>query len=136
MKLIELANTTWSGVAELWLDPLGNEVSNSDCTLQLEDGQLHYTWSHEGKPHRGSLSWNAASASFVDTFHSPEPMECRLLPDAWGLLQVEGRYGADDEWGWRISLCHRTPMAQLVLQMTNIAPWGEESRAVRMVCDR
>ena len=28
------------------------------------------------------------------------------------------------------------PTGELVLQMTNVAPWGEEVRAVRMTCAR
>ena len=74
--------------------------------------------------------------SFVDTWHQPEPMACRVLDDARGAFQVLGCYGPDSDWGWRIALFVRAPTGELVLQMTNIAPWGEETRAVRMACRR
>jgi hypothetical protein len=38
-------------------------------------------------------------------------------------------------WGWESKLTER-PDDSLVLQMTNIAPWGEEDRAVRMLFAR
>jgi hypothetical protein len=47
---------------------------------------------------------------------------------------VQGAYGPDRDWGWRIGLSLRAPTGELVLRMTNIAPWGEEARAVRMTC--
>ena len=44
--------------------------------------------------------------------------------------------GPQAEWRWRIGLSVREPSGELVLQMTNVAPWGEETRAVRMICTR
>lgn len=131
----ELNGTRWTGTSELWLDPLGDQSIPSACTLELDAATVRYKWSHEGKDHDGRLVLERG-ASFVDTFHSPQPMECRVLPSAWGLVQVEGRYGEQLEWGWRIGLFYREPTQQLVLLMTNIAPWGEEIRAVRMILDR
>ena len=133
-SLAELAGTRWSGAAELWLDPLGDQAVRSDCTFSVEADALRYTWSHEGTSHRGSITLRGEEADFTDTFHQPEPMVCRRLPDASALFQVHGRYGPSSEWGWRTALSLRTPTGELVLQMTNIAPWGEEARAVRMVC--
>jgi hypothetical protein len=63
-------------------------------------------------------------------------MKCRRLSEARGLFQIQGEYGPDADWGWRTALSLRTPTDELVLQMTNIAPWGEEARAVRMTCGR
>jgi hypothetical protein len=85
---------------------------------------------------QGSITLSEDSADFVDTFHSPDPMPLKSLSNSWGLFQVEGKYGPGQDWGWRIGLCIRTPTDQLVLQMTNIAPWGEEVRAVRMAAKR
>lgn len=134
--LDKLAGTSWKGTSELWLDPLGNEATTCDCTLRVESDGVTYTWSHEGKGHRGRVTLTDAGADFQDTFHQREPMRCQRLEGAWGIFQVEGTYGPDSDWGWRIALVHRTPTGQLVLQMTNVAPWGEEARAVRMTCAR
>jgi hypothetical protein len=135
-SLSDLVGTTWQGAAELWLDPLGDQAVGSDCTISVEADLVRYTWSHEGQPHRGSITLRPDGADFTDTFHQPEPMKCGRLPDAWGLLQVFGRYGPEMDWGWRIAVALRDPTDELVLQMTNVAPWGEEVRAVRMVCQR
>lgn len=134
--LSELKGTRWRGSSELWLDPLGDQAARCDCTIAVEGGALHYRWSHDGKAHEGSLSLRDGGADFKDTFHQPEPMLCRTVEGAPGLLQVQGSYGPEAEWGWRIGLSLRAPTGELVLQMTNIAPWGEEARAVRMVCQR
>ena len=59
-------------------------------------------------------------------------MPCRDV-EGWALFTVQGTYGAGEgpDWGWRSQLSVRPLGAgQLVLQMTNIAPWGEETRAV------
>lgn len=132
--LTDLAGTRWKGRGELWLDPLGDEVVRSDCTISVSADGIRYTWSHEGKPHQGSVTLSADGAEFTDTFHQREPMRCVRIPDAWGLFQVVGTYGPDSDWGWRIGLSLREPTGELVLQMTNVAPWGEEARAVRMTC--
>lgn len=39
----ELKGSEWTGEAELWLDPKGNEVDVSKCTLAIEPGVLTYT---------------------------------------------------------------------------------------------
>ena len=54
--LVELDGSEWSGTAELWVDPLGDNVVTSDCTLSLSGEQVQYTWSHEGKKHEGAIS--------------------------------------------------------------------------------
>lgn len=130
-----IAGTTWAGSGELWMDPLGDEAARSEVTAAVESDTVQYTWSHDGKAQSGTITARGDGADFVDTFHSPETMRCRLLPDTQGLLQVQGQYGPAGEWGWRIGVSIR-PTGELVLQMTNIAPWGEEGRAVRMICSR
>ena len=97
---------------------------------------MRYTWSHEGTDHAGSITVRSDGAAFTDTWHQPEPLECRHLADALGVFQVQGQYGPDSDWGWRMALTLREPTDELILQMTNIAPWGEEARAVRMICGR
>jgi len=132
----DMQGTRWKGTAELWLDPLGDQAVRSDCTITVEPDGITYTWSHEGKEHQGSIQLADATADFQDTFHQAEPMRCRRIRGKRSLWQVLGAYGPDADWGWRIALNLRTPSDELVLQMTNIAPWGEEIRAVRMICER
>ncbi|MGH7544065.1 MAG: hypothetical protein ACREK7_09000 [Gemmatimonadota bacterium] len=135
-SLSALDGTRWNGTAELWVDPLGNDAEPSDCTMSVNSHGVRYTWSQEGQAHEGSITLHDHGADFTDTWHQPEPMKCSRLPDAMGLFQVQGRYGPESDWGWRIGLSLRAPSDELVLQMTNIAPWGEEARAVRMICSR
>jgi hypothetical protein len=135
-SLSDLDGTHWKGTAELWLDPLGNDVTRSDCTISVDSEVVRYTWSHDGKAHEGSIALRDNGADFTDSWHQPEPMRCSRLLDAMGLFQVQGQYGPESDWEWRIGLSLRAPTDELVLQMTNIAPWGEEARAVRMICSR
>jgi hypothetical protein len=132
-SLAELAGTHWVGDAELWLDPLGDSPDRSDCTLAIDNRVVAYTWSYDGTQHHGSIALQNDRATFTDSWHQPEPMECKLVTGRHSLFQVQGTYGPDNDWGWRIMLSRREPTGELVLQMTNIAPWGEETRAVRMV---
>jgi len=134
--LNDLNGTSWAGRHELWLDPLGDEVTRGDCTISVGADVVGYTWESDGATNAGSITLRDDEAEFVDTWHQPEPMHCRLLPNGRALFQAEGEYGPDSGWGWRIGLVRRTPTDELVLQMTNIAPWGEETRAVRMTCTR
>jgi hypothetical protein len=134
--LAELESTHWTGAAELWLDPLGDEAQRSDCTITVEADGIRYTWSYQGEAQEGRVVLDDTGADFTDTWHQKEPLRFTPVTDARGLFHVEGRYGPDADWGWRILLSHRTPTGELVLQMTNVAPWGEEARAVRMVCAR
>lgn len=134
--LSEMDATRWEGSAELWVDPLGDEVERSECTIAVDGDVVRYTWSREGEAHRGSLTLHKDGADFTDTWHQPQPMRCLSVPDARGIFQVLGTYGPESDWGWRTALSRRTTTGELVLQMTNIAPWGEEARAVRMICKR
>lgn len=135
-KLTDLDGTKWAGSSELWLDPLGDEAMRSDCTISVEGPVVRYTWTHEGKAHEGRVTLNEDGADFTDTWHQPQPMRCRPVAGAGGLFQVQGAYGPDADWGWRIGASLRPGDGELVLQMTNIAPWGEEVRAVRLVGKR
>ena len=136
MTLLDLAGSQWAGQAELWLDPAGDQAQRCPCTVRVETDAVVYAWSYEGKPQAGRLSLREGGADFSDTWHSPTAMRCTGAPSPWCLVDVLGTYAAGGEdWGWRITLSLR-PAGELVLQMTNVAPWGEEGRAVRMVCRR
>ena len=131
MTLAELKGT-WKGSCELWKDPLGDVVET--CEAQLEIGaDVKYTWSYEGKAQQGTVTLTETGADFTDTWHQPDILHCTSLSSK-ALLCVEGTYM--DVWGWRIALCYREPTGEVVVQMTNIAPWGEEARAVRMTAKR
>ncbi len=136
-ELSQLIGTTWEGKGELWLDPLGDEAIRYGCTARVDAGAVTYTWHHDGKKHEGRLSFAGERPTFVDSWHQQKHVECRTLADAWGLLALDYTYGAGEgpPWGWRIVLSRR-PSGELVLQMTNVTPWGEEARAVRMVFGR
>ena len=134
MKLNDLVGSRWEGKSELWEDPLGDVAQTSDCTISIDDGVLRYTWSYKGKAHEGKLMLTTGGGQFSDSWHQQEPVACEVVPGSGSLTTV--RYTYMETWGWRINLCHREPTGELVLQMTNIAPWGEEARAVRMVCKR
>jgi hypothetical protein len=132
-----LNGTRWRGSAELWLDPLANDAQVSECTLRIDDRSFSYEWSHAGKPQRGSYQLHDTGADWQDTWHSPGKMTCKATGAGRGLLDVAGTYAAPPgpAWGWRSVLSLR-PTGELVLQMTNVAPWGEEQRAVRMIFQR
>jgi hypothetical protein len=135
--LRELIGSRWQGKGELWLDPMGNEVTVYPCSISIDAAVVRYTWEYEGKTHEGSYVLRDGGADFKDSWHSPDAMACAALPGGWGLMSVEGTYAAGDgpRWGWRSTLSLR-PSGELVLQMTNVAPWGEHGRAVRMICER
>ena len=134
MTLDDLDGTRWEGGAELWEDPLGDVVQRSDCSVTIEGGALRYTWSYQGQGHHGSVRFLPDGGEFQDSWHQKAPATCRVVHGQRSIACLEYDYAT--EWGWRIALAHRTPTDELVLQMTNIAPWGEEARAVRMVCRR
>ncbi len=104
----------------------------------MSESELRYTWAHEGKAHEGKLALRSGGADFTDTFHSASAMACRAAPSTWALVDVLGTYeaGGGPPWGWRITVSQRPHSGELVLQMTNITPWGEDGRAVRMVAAR
>lgn len=124
----------WSGSGELWLDPEGNDTYRFDCRMRIEDKKLHYSWSYQNETIKGSFTFHQGGGSWIDSWHQPEPADCIDVPNAWGLFTFQHSYQvpSNPDWGWQIKLSER-PTGQLVLQMTNIAPWGEEGRAVRMI---
>ena len=133
----EFQESVWNGQAELWLDPLGNEADIGNCTLVIKSDVLAYTWVYEGETQTGSFTLHDGGATWIDSWHQPEPAHCDDLKGARGLFTVEHAYAvpSSPNWGWRSQLSQR-PDGSLVLQMTNIAPWGEEGRAVRMTYQR
>ena len=130
--LADLSGTKWSGSGELWLDPLGNEVAECEVTGEFTAETFTYQWSYEGEAQEGSFAFRDGSATWTDTWHQKNPVECAAMADEWGLITVQHDYSTPyGEWRWRSKFARR-PDGSLIVQMTNIAPWGEEGRAVRM----
>ena len=131
----ELIGPTWRGQAELWLDPLGNEVQTSDCSITLDQGVVRYTWAFKGEAQkrnpralrRGSdLHRQLAQSEAASVSISPRELGAARRVSA-PTARERGPTGA----GAPRSAAVRA--GELVLQMTNIAPWGEDGRAVRMI---
>ncbi len=139
--LTTLQNSQWQGRGELWLDPEGNEAQHYDCSLVIEKDNIQYSWQWEGKTQQGRYLFdntlNKKSASWSDSWHQPEPVDCKSVVDTGCLFSLFNAYKvpSNPDWGWRSQLSQR-PSQELILQMTNITPWGEEGRAVRMVFNR
>lgn len=136
-RIEALDGTRWKGHGELWLDPSGDDALTYECSLSVDGTTVRYTWTYEGKEQRGTVSLGADGPTWVDSWHHPEPVACTPQPEPWGVFDLFCTYsaGGGPDWGWRTLLAER-PTGELVLQMTNIAPWGEEGRAVRMVLTR
>ena len=135
--LAEHAGSEWSGPAELWLDPTGYEAERSDARLRIHEDRREYDWSWRGAAQSGVFRVSAEGMSWRDSWHQGDPVALRPEGDALAIFAVEYAYPAGDgpDWHWRMRLSQR-PDGLLVLQMTNVAPWGEEARAVRMVFER
>jgi len=135
--LAKLAGTKWKGKGELWLDPEGNSAEHYACELTIEYDAIHYSWLYENEVKNGSFTFNENDAIWVDSWHQQNSVKCFNITKAWGIFTVSHEYKVSDNpnWGWRSKLSQR-PDGSLVLQMTNITPWGEEGRAVRMVFNR
>ncbi|MDJ0622430.1 MAG: hypothetical protein QNJ17_05665 [Desulfocapsaceae bacterium] len=132
--LTKYAGTQWSGSGELWLDPEGNKAEKYDCELEIDIDVIYYSWIYENEIKKGSFSFNEAGAIWLDSWHQRESVQCTNVPETWGIFTLCNTYEVpgNPNWGWRSKLSKR-PDNSLVLQMTNITPWGEEGRAVRMV---
>ena len=132
--LAQHAGSAWSGPAELWIDPLGNDTETSDATLHVDGDRLRYTWAFRGDPQQGVFTIDEAGLRWRDSWHQGDEVAVHDIAGDPALLAVAYAYpaGPGGDWHWRMRLSRR-PDGELVLQMTNVAPWGEEARAVRMV---
>lgn len=136
-RIETVTNTDWTGQGELWLDPLGDEAHRFACTARLEPGSLSYTWAFKGAEKTGRVTWLPEGGQFLDSFHQETLVACQALGRSKAEVGLTYEYPAPPgpNWGWHIFIFLR-PNHQLVLQMTNVAPWGEEVRATRMVFER
>ena len=137
-KLIDFfdkySSVKWKGKGELWLDLGGNSVTHYECDLIVQNNALAYSWLYKNDIKHGRFTLNDGQCLWMDEWHQVNTVHCYPILDSWGVLAVRHEYEVDDapNWAWRTILSVR-PDGALVLQMTNIAPWGEEGRAVRMV---
>ncbi len=122
----------YAGRHQLWLEP-GQDAETGDVTATLVDDVLTWRWTRGEKIHQGALHLDGSR--WHDTFHQPVPAALEPQP-AFGARFAGGyRYGPDDQpWAWMIRVCDR-PTGALVVQMTNITPWGETAPAVEFVLD-
>ncbi len=128
------SGTHWKGKGELWLDPDGNSAHLYDCALSVDNNTINYSWLYENETKQGSFTFDGTAIHWCDSWHQPNSVQCSAVPNTWSILAVSHEYEVPDNpnWGWRSNLSER-PDGSLVLQMTNITPWGEEGRAVRMI---
>lgn len=135
--LEKFSGTKWKGKGELWLDPEGNSADFYDCELSIENNAIHYSWFYENEAKHGCFTFVGTEISWVDSWHQQNTVWCSTDPTAWGIFTASHYYEVPNNpnWGWRSKLSER-PDGSLVLQMTNIAPWDEEGRAVRMLFTR
>ena len=130
-------NGRYTGTNLLWLDA-DAPPDPSDATAVVADGELTYTWSFRGNEKRGVLSFGEGRAHWVDSFHQTAGTDLVAVPPFGALFAAACAYPAGDgspDWSWRIVLSQR-PTGELVLQMTNLPPWGEQDRAVELVLTR
>ena len=132
--LARFSGIRWKGEGELWLDPQGNSAVHYNSELKIESDSILYSWIYEGDVKNGKFTFNENGAVWVDSWHQANAVQCIYVPNEWGIFTVSHEYEATEnsKWGWRSKLSER-PDGSLVLQMTNISPWGEDGRAVRMV---
>jgi len=134
--LATLAGSRWVGAGELWLDPLGDEAREYDCTNdQRRIGALYLVARRHAARRRlhpsrrtGKLVRQLASADRRRVLRATRGARIARAPPCLPGIRRPG-----------LALAHdlvREPSGELVLQMTNVAPWGEEQRAVRMVFTR
>ena len=130
-------STKWKGVGELWLDPEGDVADRCECSMFFDDKILSYMWFYEGEIKQGHFEFFDAGATWTDNWHQPIPAKCMNVKNTGSLFAIEHSYSDPSEpsWRWR-SLLSKRPDGNLILQMTNIAPWGEEGRAVRMIFEK
>jgi hypothetical protein len=114
------------------------ERSEGRVTVSVDSHSIEiaYRWAYKGSPQRGKVIRTQDGWLFVDSWHQSAPMPIEPI-DSMALAAWEYRYPAPPmgDWAWRIALCLR-PDDTLVLQMTNITPWGEEAEAVKLEAKR
>jgi len=131
----------WSGPTRTWLDPTKDpEPTETLASVASILGgrwiRIEYRGVCMGSDHAGEMlvgfhgDAKAYELAWVDSFHTGTSIMSSSGPARDdGTVEVLGSYGAGAErWGWRTVL--RLDREELVIEAFNIAPSGEEDRAI------
>jgi hypothetical protein len=122
----------YAGKHELWMRP-DTPALEGDVRASLDDNVLSWTWTLDDDKHEGRLHLDGSS--WQDSFHQSEAAPLQAAPAHGARFGFSCQYGPPDSpWTWLIAVCER-PEGQLVVQMTNITPWGERQLAVQWIMD-
>ena len=137
---------SYKGVTKVWFEP-GAPSDESFCAGSLRsvlDGRflLHeYEGSLQGKPIQGiaiygcSLGDNKLQTAWIDSFHNGTAImfsENENIADPYSVL---GHYGNEPRWGWR-TVITRENENKIVITMYNIAPGGNDEKAVETIYEK
>lgn len=127
----------YTGTNLLWFR--GPEPLQSPAEVHVEGDEVRYTWEYEGQPQSGVLPFrfegDQVSVTWSDTWHARKAITCQGSRTP-GKITVVGTYGAGDQvWSWRTEFS--APAAdQVLMEMFNIHPDGQEDLAVRLTATR
>lgn len=130
-SLMERAAGNYTGANWLWFE--NPEVpEESATTIDVAGNEIRYAWEFRGQAQTGVMAFSfegdGVSAHWTDTWHAKEPIVCPGTRTR-DRIEVVGTYGPG--WSWRTELS--MPSAdELLVEMFNISPEGEEQIAVRM----
>ena len=133
MSIPASAHGRFTGQKQLYLEP-GADAIVCDAEFDVSAEAIKYRWSYKDKPQEGSISLTGEGASYHDTWHQSTPATATSVDVGGALVAVSLRYAeeGDTAWVWRIVLSQR-PSGEVVLQMFNKTPWGEDGLAVNIV---
>ena len=129
-SLLERAAGRYAGTNWLWFDKPSAEESATE--IEVEGNEVRYTWTFRGEPQSGVMAFafegDTAEMTWNDTWHAKETIVCpgTRTDDR---IEVVGTYGPG--WSWRTEVTLPTAN-ELLVEMFNISPEGEEQIAVRM----
>ncbi len=141
---------SWEGTTKTWFEPgvLADESPIRGTTRSILDGRfiLHeYNSSLKGKPLSGvatfgfDLTTGTYQCAWVDSFHmSTAILLSESTNSAGKLFSALGSYGVPgvaERWGWKTEI-EMPDDNKLAITMFNIAPSGEEAKAVETIYTR
>jgi hypothetical protein len=146
--LLERLVGAWTGITRTWFEP-GRLADESPCRARVRvvlDGRfvvLEYEGAIKGKPLFGMaiigyhIDASRYTMAWVDSFHlGTATMHSEGEPRENG-FSVLGHYDVpqSEPWGWRTELA-LTSDSRLVTTAYNIAPGGDEAKAVETIYQR